>query len=79
MRTLMLYGGVVGFAIGIGFGVACGSGWPDAVWRGSVAALGAGVLLRWWGGLWVKSLQAARANPSRGGAGSPVGGPAMRN
>ena len=59
MRVLMLYGGLVGFTIGIGFGVAHGSAWPDAIWRGSVAALAAGVLLRWWGGLWVKSLHAA--------------------
>ena len=52
----MLYGGLLGFMIGIGFGVAQGSAWPDAIWRGSVVALGAGLLLRWWGGLWVKVL-----------------------
>ena len=59
MRLMMLAGGLIGFTIGITFGVAHGSAWPDAIWRASVAALLAGVLLRWWGRVWINSLHAA--------------------
>jgi len=55
----MLSGGFVGFTIGISFGLAHGSAWPHAIWRASVAALLAGVLLRWWGRVWVNGLHAS--------------------
>lgn len=55
----MILGGLIGFSIGISFGVAQGSAWPAVVWRASVAAFLAGVILRWWGQVWVKSLRQA--------------------
>lgn len=59
MKLLMLLGGLIGFGIGFGFGSAQHAEWPTAIWRACVAAYVGGLLLRWWGGVWVKSLQAA--------------------
>jgi hypothetical protein len=56
----MILGGLIGFLIGISFGVAQGSAWPAVIWRASVATFLAGFLMRWWGGLWIKGLQQAQ-------------------
>jgi hypothetical protein len=53
----MILGGLIGFSIGITLGTAQGSSWPGVLWRASVAAFLAGVVLRWWGGVWARSLQ----------------------
>ena len=60
MRLWMILGGLIGFLIGISLGLAQGSSWPTVIWRASVAAFLAGVVLRWWGGIWAKSLQQAQ-------------------
>ncbi len=60
MKLIMVLGGVIGFGIGVGFSWAQGSGWPAIVWRATVTALVAGVLLRWWGRLWIKCLRDAQ-------------------
>jgi hypothetical protein len=66
MRLLMLLGGFIGFLIGILMGAAQGSDWAGVLWRSSVAALLAGVVLRWWGKVWTRSLvQAQRERQSR--------------
>ena len=57
MKLIMVLGGLLGFGIGLGFSWAQGSGWPSAVWRSAIAALLAGILLRWWGRLWIQCLQ----------------------
>jgi len=57
MKLIMLLGGLIGFSIGLGFGWAQGSAWPSIVWRAAFAAVLAGLLLRWWGRLWVQCLQ----------------------
>ena len=57
MKLIMVLGGVIGFAIGISFSWAQGSSWPAMIWRSAAAALVAGILLRWWGRLWIKCLQ----------------------
>lgn len=54
MKILMILGGLLGFLIGAGFGLAQTSAWPDALWRASVTALGGGLLLRWWGRMWIQ-------------------------
>ena len=59
MRSLMMLGGMIGFAIGIALGMVRGSAWPSILWHASVAALVAGLLLRWWGNFCVKSLRQA--------------------
>ena len=60
MRLWMILGGLIGFVIGISFGIAQGSAWPAVIWRASIATFLAGVLLRWWGAVWVKGLRQAQ-------------------
>lgn len=60
MKILMLLGGMVGFLAGLGFGLAQTSAWPDAFWRASVTALAGGLLLRWWGRMWIRCLVQAQ-------------------
>ena len=68
----MILGGMTGFAIGVGFGVAQGGAWPSILWRASVAACVAGLMLRWWGNVCLNSLRQARrervAQAARAGA-----------
>ena len=59
MKKLMITGGLVGFLIGIATGLAQHSSWSSILWRASVAALAGGYLLKWWGGVWMKSLAEA--------------------
>jgi hypothetical protein len=60
MKLLMGFGGMLGFLMGIAFGVACQSDWSSMIWRASAGALIAGWLMRWWGKLWITGLQQAR-------------------
>ena len=60
MKLMMMLGGLLGFGIGLTFGLAQESAWPAVIWRSSAAALCAGLLLRWWGKLWIKSLHEVR-------------------
>ena len=57
MKLIMVFGGVIGFGIGMTFSWAQGSSWPAVLWRSAMAALVSGILLRWWGRLWLKCLQ----------------------
>lgn len=57
MKLIMVLGGVMGFGIGATFSWAQGSSWPALVWRSALAALLGGILLRWWGRLWLTSLR----------------------
>ncbi len=57
MKLAMALGGFLGFGIGLWFSWAHGSAWPSIVWRAALTALLAGLLLRWWGRLWVRSLK----------------------
>ena len=59
MKSLMILGALIGFSIGLLFGLAENGQWPSALWRAAAAALIASVLLRWWGRVWVKSLRQA--------------------
>jgi hypothetical protein len=80
MKSLMILGGLIGFGIGVLAGLAQGSAWPDLFWRASVASLLAGVVLRWWGKVWLRSLHESRREralkTARAGA-QPAGGPAQ--
>jgi hypothetical protein len=55
MRFLMALGAVIGFLTGVFFGLAAHSDGSAVFWRSSVAALAAGILMRWWGRMWVRS------------------------
>ena len=59
MKLLMILGGLVGFVIGITFGIAHESPWPSVIWRASIGAYVAGIMMRWWGRVWVRGLQEA--------------------
>jgi hypothetical protein len=59
MKQLMILGGLVGFLIGTGFGLAQESAWPSVIWRSCIASFAAGMLLRWWGKIWVQGLEQA--------------------
>ena len=56
----MSLGGLLGFVISLSIGLAQGSAWPNVIWRASVAAFAGGILLRWWGRVWLKSLLQAQ-------------------
>jgi hypothetical protein len=55
----MIFGAIVGFLIGTGFGLAGSSPWPSTLWRACVAALIAAVLTRWWSRVWMRGLRDA--------------------
>lgn len=57
MKSLMILGSIVGFVIGISFGLVAQSSWPTTLWRACAAALFAGVLMRWWGRIWLNNLR----------------------
>lgn len=56
MKPLMILGGLLGFGIGVSVGLVQQSDWPSILWRSALAAYGAGMLMRWWGGVWLKGL-----------------------
>jgi hypothetical protein len=67
----MILGSVIGFLIGAGGSLAGGCDWSTALGRACVAALGAGILARWWSRAWILGLRDAvekrrhvRATPS---------------
>jgi hypothetical protein len=57
MKALIALGAIVGFVIGVGFGLAASSPWPSVLWRASAAAMIASVLTRWWGRIWMQGLR----------------------
>lgn len=59
MKLIILLGALIGFSIGMFWGWANQSPWPSVMWRSCAAAYGAGLLMRWWGRMWVKSLYEA--------------------
>ncbi len=56
MKLLMILGGLFGFLMGMVLGIIQDCAWPNVFWRASVAALLAGVVMRWWGRIWIRSL-----------------------
>ena len=59
MKSLMILGALIGLSIGLLFGLAERGEWPAALYRASAAALIGGVMFRWWGRIWVRSLRDA--------------------
>jgi hypothetical protein len=79
MRAWMILGGFMGFLIGILFGLAQGSAWPSVIWKASVATLLAGLLMRWWGRVWINSIRDShRQRPSSEKDDGPAGGGTTR-
>ena len=62
MKKLMIMGGLIGFLIGIVFSSASlGLTSPTVLFRASVAAAVGGLLLRWWGRLWIRCIGQVQA------------------
>ena len=59
MKKLMIAGALVGFLIGVLFGLSQGTSWPDILWRSSIACFAASLLFRWWGRVWLQALRQA--------------------
>ena len=57
MKRMMLTGAMTGFACGFGFGWAREAPLEDAFLHACVAAYVAGMLMRWWAGVWVQGLR----------------------
>jgi hypothetical protein len=57
MKLLILIGGIGGFAIGLGFGLAAQNAWPMSVWQACLGTYIAAFLMRWWGRVWMQSLK----------------------
>ena len=61
MKKLMIAGALVGFLIGVLFGLSQGTSWPDILWRSSIACFAASLLFRWWGRVWLQALRQAQS------------------
>lgn len=55
----MLIGGFMGFAIGLGLGLAQNSPWPSMIWHAAAATLISAALMRWWGRVWTRAMTEA--------------------
>ena len=60
MRKFMITGALIGFVIGGFSGLAQGAGGSEVFWRAAVSAGVLGMLMRWWWGVWRKSLHEAQ-------------------
>jgi hypothetical protein len=59
MKSLLLIGGLLGFGIGFAFSWLEENAWPSILWHACLSAYLTGLLFRWWGRAWLKSLNAA--------------------
>ena len=59
MKLLTILGALIGFSVGVSIGVARGNEWSGIFWRATLSAVASGLLLRWWGNLWIQCLAAS--------------------
>ena len=68
MKSLLLIGGLLGFGIGLFFSWLQENAWPTTLWHACLGAYLTGLLMRWWGNAWRRSLENAllerRSSPS---------------
>ena len=57
MKAMMILGGLLGFVMGLVLALSQQAEWPSVLWRASIAAYLSGLMMRWWGRMWVKSLK----------------------
>jgi hypothetical protein len=57
MKSLLLAGGALGWAVGMGVSYLRGQSWTDSLWHGCLAAYLTALLMRWWGRAWRKGLE----------------------
>jgi hypothetical protein len=56
----MILGAILGFSVGIVFGLLQNSPWPVVLWRASIVCFASSYLFRWWGRVWLRSLHQAQ-------------------
>lgn len=54
---MLMLGGFIGFGTGVILGVVQSGSWQDLIWKSAIAAYLGGLLMRWWGNLWVKCIK----------------------
>lgn len=59
MKSLVLIGGLLGFALGFAFSWMKENAWPSILLHASLSAYVTGLLLRWWGRAWLRGLESA--------------------
>ena len=59
MKMLMIMGAIIGFSLGLALGFANRADWPSTLLRACAAAAAVGLLMRWWGRVWLQSLKAS--------------------
>jgi hypothetical protein len=64
-RLGTILGGVAGFVIVLGLGLALGRSWERSIISGAIAALAFGFMARWWMMLWLTSLQSAQVEQAQ--------------
>ena len=57
MKSLILLGGLIGFGIGVGFGLMREKSLPSIMLHACVAMYASAMLMRWWGRVWIRSLR----------------------
>lgn len=57
MKSLMLLGGVLGFAIGLLCSRVHENSWSYCLWHAALASYVGGWLMGWWGRAWQKNLK----------------------
>lgn len=60
MRKFMITGALLGFVIGGSSGVIQRASGGEVFWRAAVSAGVLGILMRWWWGVWRRSLHEAQ-------------------
>jgi hypothetical protein len=65
MKLLLLIGGLIGFATGIGLGLAHEKSLPSALVHACIALYIGACLMRWWGRIWLKALKESREEDHR--------------
>lgn len=59
MKSLMLIGGLFGFAIGFALSWARENDWPSILLHACLGAYVTGLLFQWWGRAWLRNFESA--------------------
>ena len=65
MKLLILLGGLVGFVTGIGLGLIREKSLCSIILHACVVMYAGGLLMRWWGRVWIRGLQLSKVKERR--------------
>jgi len=77
MKLLMLFGGVLGFGIGMICSVAHENSWPHCLLHAALAAYAGGWLMLWWGRAWQQNLKASALEQANRAAATSAPAPSI--